>query len=454
MNIKLNSFLLHCLLGILLVPFLYACNNQPPKILIPRLCENGKYGYVDQNGKEWIEGKYDAAEEFAEDLAVVKMGNYFGYIDRTGEIVIPLNYTDAQSFSGGRAKVAKDHLYGYIDTDNAEIIPCIYTDIRPFTSTLAFAYLGKKVGIIDYAGKVLVPVKYDGITQINEGLYAVNIGIQYGFLNGQWNEILPCRYGYNITQTQSGNELISLRTQFDPHPISFSGQKNKYGLMDMSGNVLAECKYEKMGSFANSDLAYVILNEKIGYINTEGTEVVPPIYDYSRTLSPDRYALFKGDCCHLIDCHTGKRVTDKEFTSIKKHRDSLFQVKVNDKFGMIDSDGNYVLDPIYEKMHETMEGWLKLVVKTDQGRYFSGIATPDDAKIVIPCDRYLSIERFEVGGGNYARVKKEVAEYTYKEGLVNRAGKEVVPCEYQYVYTVENGQCLVGHPRKWVKLNE
>lgn len=84
-----------------------SCNSQPPSTLIPHRCENGKFGYVDEKGKEWIEGKYDYAEEFSEDLAVVQVGRYFGYIDRKGEIVIPLQYTQAAYFHQGRALVAK-----------------------------------------------------------------------------------------------------------------------------------------------------------------------------------------------------------------------------------------------------------------------------------------------------------------------------------------------------------
>lgn len=107
----IRSMLKHLFLAVPLM-LIVSCNSQPPSTLIPHRCENGKFGYVDEKGKEWIEGKYDYAEEFSEDLAVVQVGRYFGYIDRKGEIVIPLQYTQAAYFLQGRALVAKEELYG------------------------------------------------------------------------------------------------------------------------------------------------------------------------------------------------------------------------------------------------------------------------------------------------------------------------------------------------------
>ena len=118
----IRSMLKHLFLAVPLM-LIVSCNSQPPSTLIPHRCENGKFGYVDEKGKEWIEGKYDYAEEFSEDLAVVQVGRYFGYIDRKGEIVIPLQYTQAAYFLQGRALVAKEELFGFINKENREIIP-------------------------------------------------------------------------------------------------------------------------------------------------------------------------------------------------------------------------------------------------------------------------------------------------------------------------------------------
>lgn len=60
---------------------------------------------------------------------------------------------------------------------------------------------------------------------------------------------------------------------------------------------------------------------------------------------------------------------------------------------MIDPDGNIILELIYNKMY-VYDDWLQL--STDK---FAGRATIEEAKLVIPCDRYIRIERFSLGGG-------------------------------------------------------
>ena len=79
---KTIKHMFKCLFLAVTLVFIVSCTSQPPANLIPNRCEYGKFGYGDEQGKEWIEGKYDYAEEFAEDLAVVQVGRYFGYIDR------------------------------------------------------------------------------------------------------------------------------------------------------------------------------------------------------------------------------------------------------------------------------------------------------------------------------------------------------------------------------------
>jgi hypothetical protein len=46
---------------------------------------NGKWGYIDKEGKEVIPIKYDWARSFSEGLACVKLNGKWGYIDKEGK---------------------------------------------------------------------------------------------------------------------------------------------------------------------------------------------------------------------------------------------------------------------------------------------------------------------------------------------------------------------------------
>lgn len=104
----IRSMLKHLFLAVPLM-LIVSCNSQPPSTLIPHRCENGKFGYVDEKGKEWIEGKYDYAEEFSEDLAVVQVGKR-GIMPEFGKTDCGVRCSSRSSQSGERLKVLFMHI--------------------------------------------------------------------------------------------------------------------------------------------------------------------------------------------------------------------------------------------------------------------------------------------------------------------------------------------------------
>lgn len=63
------------------------------------------YGYIDNNYDFIAKPKFQFAEEFWEDLALVRLDDKFGYINAKGETAISFLYDDATAFENGRAKV-------------------------------------------------------------------------------------------------------------------------------------------------------------------------------------------------------------------------------------------------------------------------------------------------------------------------------------------------------------
>ena len=87
----------------------------------------GKYGFIDHNGKEVIECKYDYVGSFEEGIAKVEIDDNRGFIDHNGKEITKCIYYDAGDFEEGRAPVLRDgEGWGYIDLDGNEVIDCIY----------------------------------------------------------------------------------------------------------------------------------------------------------------------------------------------------------------------------------------------------------------------------------------------------------------------------------------
>ena len=112
--------------------------------------------------------RYDAVDEYYEDLAVVKLNGKYGFVDRVGRAVIPLKYDFAFPFNDGIAGVEINSKCGYINKAGTEIIPLKYDFLSPFHKGLAVAELNGKYGVIDRTGKEVVPLKYKDNLSVSE----------------------------------------------------------------------------------------------------------------------------------------------------------------------------------------------------------------------------------------------------------------------------------------------
>ncbi len=66
------------------------------------VCINGKWGYVNNEGKELIEPTYISAKSFSNGLAAVSNGEHWGFIDPKGNLVIDYVFSDADYFNSNK----------------------------------------------------------------------------------------------------------------------------------------------------------------------------------------------------------------------------------------------------------------------------------------------------------------------------------------------------------------
>ena len=94
-------------------------------------------------------------------------------------------------------------------------------------------------------------------------------------------------------------------------------------------------------------LARVQLNDKWGFVNEEGVEVIPPKYDqmfpFSRRFAPVRLNGKWG----LINTE-GKEVIPLKYDDISVPAEGLAQVRLNDKWGLVNTEGKEVIPPKYD----------------------------------------------------------------------------------------------------------
>ena len=319
---------------------------------------------------------YKVCYPYSEGLAAVCKKTKWGYIDKEGNEIIPQVYDMVGSFSEGLAAICKKGKWGYIDKGGNEIIQCIYDGADSFSQGLAMVIINGEYNVIDKCGNKIIPNTHTLVYllshhAISEGFIAVKDikNLKCGFINAKGKEVIPCIYTH-VNRFSEGLAMVRIEAKSertkeiekkldswcvcDSIKAEFISMcyEGPCGFIDRNGNEVIPCIYDDASDFSEG-LAVIVKNGKYGFIDKNGNEVIPCIYDDASDFSQ-----------------------------------GMARVKKRDKYGFIDRYGNQIIPCIYER---------------------ESIAT------------ILEVE------GDFIWNKKNG-----KFGFINKNGKEVVPCIYDY----------------------
>jgi hypothetical protein len=272
-----------------------------------------KKGFVDLKGSEIIPCIYEDAHSFSENFAPVKINRKWGFINKVGKLIIPNIYEKAWGFKNGMAIVFNNSKYGLIDRTGNIILDCIYDDISVKTSTIRKFKFQNKYGLLNIETKIKSECIYEYIGYFREGVASFEMNGKYGFIDTNISEIIPpiydqaCEFSEDLATVyfkgnyffinKSGEKIISLPNvvkNFSTYKGIYKGftngfaqiiRNNKVGFIQKDGTEKIPCIYDFAFDF-DQGLACVEMNHKFGFINENGTLVIPCIYrSFAKDLS-------------------------------------------------------------------------------------------------------------------------------------------------------------------------
>jgi hypothetical protein len=332
--------------GNIVIPFDYDyLGDCVEGLMIARKEPNGKFGYLNRNGRSITDFVYSFAENFQNGAA--KVGNYnlskgivlYGLIDNTGKIIVNIEYSYIDGFINDLAVVRKDYPYftkeerTYIDRMGKNIFPSNYPfgKIEIGQSNIE----NRKSGIVYFLDKKQVVFKFYNIQQkkyfeikpplqkgekinwVNRPPWSITVSSDYIILglDKEQKTILFDVLGNLINKDLVQYQLeLNQRKNF-PEEVIFIGNTKvpyKYGMTTSQGfrtskdvyNYLVEnekasglsehllsqpckipCIYQKVKDFSEGLAAVLTINGKWAYIDKEGKEILPPIYDAANSFS-------------------------------------------------------------------------------------------------------------------------------------------------------------------------
>ncbi len=307
-----------------------------------------RWGYINQMGTTVISPRFDRAQAFSDELAIVSnhhtytdqnnvvhaAGYKFGFIDRAGKVVIPLQFDDAKPFSEGLAAVQVGQRWGYIDKTGKLVIPAQYEAPEEFVGNFSEGRVPiwmeskSRWGYLDNTGKLVIPAQFEAAGSFSEGLAVVQQGGKLGFIDRAGKFVVPPQFESMGTFPPSFSEGL-LPVQVDAQARVEQGRVvmgGSWGYADKTGKLVIPPQFQSAYAFSEG-LAPVLVSGrrdlnmiqggKWGYINRAGQFVISPQFDGASSFAEGRAVvhkavLLRGVRCGYID-KSGKFVVRPQF---------------------------------------------------------------------------------------------------------------------------------------------
>ncbi len=221
-----------------------------------------------------------------------------------------------------------------------------------------------------------------------------------------------------------------------------------WGYMDASGQIAISPQFYQAGHFTEG-LAPVRVQGSYGYIDQSGQVVIPPAYDKAYNFDGGLAQVYEDGKPYFID-QTGKRLFDHRYKGLKRAglKDRFIVATLTDKNGIVDREGNLVVDTVYKTINPFKEG-LAVVYGLNHDPY-----TPEEkekiyecgainpaGQIVIPYGQFTSITAFESGLAKAILPLYEGEKLVHHKSYINQKGEvqfKVPRDEWDIYFRYEN----------------
>ena len=300
-----------------------------------RVSKNGKYGLIDLEGKKLLGCEYDSitALKSVEENLLVRKDNKVGIVNNVGQIIVPVEYKDVRILKEG-------YKNEYIIVDEND-----------------------NQGIISTSSTIIVAPTYKEIKYINSNeIYAAKIEDKWNLVNKK-GEIINNSFD-DYTYVKGDYVIVQ--------------KDGKYGIITTAGAVKIEPSYEDL-QYAFSVYYIAKINSKYGIINTDNTSLIPleylsmtyweskniiiadktetetVIFDSNLTEKLKGLFVFEEDYIKARidgqDKYYTYKFEEKQTKDILT-KNTLYVSKKDGKYGFVDSQGNVVVNYIYDEEKE------------------------------------------------------------------------------------------------------
>lgn len=321
--------------------------KQGYKILFPA-SNNGSWGLIDSIGRVVIDFKYDSIFYSANGIVSFKKDGLWGCMDTLENIKIQSAFDDLREFDEGFAVFGRNGKYGIIDSLGNVVFKPTYENVGMVRNGITFVKDRKKFALASYNGKLLTAFDYDTIGLLKNGRIIAEKNNKYFVLDRGGSELN--KIGYDYTGDEEKIEMV----------ISIN---KRYGIIDTNMRFIVNPVYEEISSTFFDGRAAFKRGKKWGFLDINGSEVIPPEYDGVRNFYSGTAAVKKGGKWALIDIN-GTNITDFIYNDVGDFSEGLAYFVLDNKVGFLNTRGQVAIP---NKFREDENKLYSIVSKFKKG---------------------------------------------------------------------------------------
>lgn len=404
------------------------------------LVKQGKRNnFVDSFGKK----QYEVVGEFSDHgIAPAKQNGKYFFVDKQGNAINDNIYDSVLALEDGKLyKVRCGTKYGAVNGEGREVIPTAYDGMYPTSKDSGgimprldikywepiYAYIiwnGNLYGAADSDGNILCDTRYKTITGINienqiitaereEGVWevidlndeaikefqaeSIYTAGDYILVNSGTKKQFYDENGNCCFETDLIFRLLSEKLLSENRLIFI--ENNKYGVIDFEKNIIAEPIYDSLSYMEDGEYFIVEQNGKFGYYTKNMEEKIPCQFDWADP--------FYG-----------------EYAS----------VRMDEKWGLINKDGQVVLPLVYDKISGASNDWEGYIAAAKDERWFLIDKTGN---------QYMDLQFDSIIINSYSgKGLISIWDYDAGVGMINEDLEMVLPIKYATIQYSEKHDCI------------
>jgi hypothetical protein len=314
-------------------------------------------------------------------------------------------------------------------------------EIFPFEQDAKFGFFNSK-------GEIVIKPQFELASVFNEGIAVVITSEkgEYRYINEEGKFIFDAKYSM-ATMFNEGKAIVTVKSDDPPTVIDKDGKTlftlkgaadlrnfnndlaafemvqdsiSSWGFVNVKGEKVIKAQYSEVKDFYEGKSAVKNKEEKCGYIDKTGKLIIDFQFDDALDFEKGKAVVYIEDKAGVINSE-GKFIIKPQYQSIVIDGDN-FLVQQNDKYGWCDKTGKFFVKPQYEWASGFFNSDLALVKNENENGY--GYINKKGEIVIKP--QFFHGTSFY---GDFAIVKSGE-----KYGLIDKTGKFTVKPKFETVY--------------------